>query len=133
MGLVIVERTRCDFCGCGGAWTRPGDFIRYRAQGVDLCKWCATSAKNVRWTECGGHRVTFSARGRGAGWDWSCSCGATLRSEYGGFPSFLTTVPENRFSMMGAFRIVHWLAQLHTEGHGWDRDAGFGWPGWPGA
>ncbi|MBO0729636.1 MAG: hypothetical protein J2P57_10285, partial [Acidimicrobiaceae bacterium] len=102
---------------------------------VDLCKWCATSPKRVRWTECGGHRVTFTARGRSAGRDWSCSCGATLGSEYGGFLSFLTAVPEERFSMMGAFGIVHRLAQLHTEGHGWDRKTGFGfgWPGWRGA
>jgi hypothetical protein len=64
-----IETISCDFCGYGGAYTRPQDFQRF--DGVDLCSWCARSDVPV-WMETGRHLVTFTDLG------WWCSCGGTM-------------------------------------------------------
>ena len=67
--LVTVT---CDFCGWGGALTRPQDFTQHGSAAYDLCKWCADPEPH-RAAETGGHCVTFTETG------WTCSCGVSWR------------------------------------------------------
>lgn len=119
MARRTVERVSCDFCGWGGDLARTGDFWHYGIEGVDLCKWCASSSRTASWTECAGHRVTFADDGD----DWSCTCGATLRSEFDGM---LTPWRVAKFSMMS---LPARLGQLHTEGVRWHADGFLQWAG----
>ena len=64
-----IETISCDFCGYGGPYTRPQDFVRI--DDVDLCYWCSRSDEPT-WMETGRHLVTFSVMG------WWCSCGGIM-------------------------------------------------------
>ena len=46
-----IESIHCDFCGYGGAYTRPSDFRSFGD--VDLCYWCAQRHVRNGWSAAG--------------------------------------------------------------------------------
>lgn len=67
MSRVQVVQVTCDYCGYGGALSRPDDFVQHG--GFDFCRWCAdTTSKRSLGT--GDHEIAFDGPDA-----WLCSCG----------------------------------------------------------
>ena len=90
-----VERISCDFCGYGGPWSMPEDFIT--VGDVDLCRWCATAPSSTGILECGPHRITIEAS------TWRCSCGEVYRYPFLTSARVLAALP----SIIGATASAH--------------------------
>jgi hypothetical protein len=108
MSTRQVTETRCDFCGYGGPYSLPRDFVRAGDPGeqIDLCVWCSTPRYEPgARTACLQHEAIVIEGG------WNCSCGAKFRDTGSvaveGWPYFVPSRIRRAVPDLATATVIH--------------------------